>query len=751
MKLKSISFNNFKYVPNNKQIDMSFDDFNLIIMGGPNGYGKTTIFDAIELLITGNIKHFNSDLPNRGKENISVLANNPKQDITIIGQFSVLDDVFVIQRVFESKNNFESLIYKNDDIITNDELYLFLGINKSFFDLGIYVSQMDSLNFLQQKYKTRKEFITDILDNQQIEKTLEQYKEIKVGLESKFKAYEEEVISNLNSLKETEKVLREKIKGIQLSEEKIPYVRLFPNKKFIFDKEVFDKEDSFDVVISPLNELIEYTKYYEDFLVKQRNLEIGKYLDLDKKIYLTEYYSNEIQSCNDNLDLIKQIKIVQKTKQEYDQKKFSFSDEIANILGLDTTIINKIKELLLNKSNIEKNMSDTQTLITNLLNKRNELIKLFDSSVEKGAIASNSCPLCGRIYEDLESLFVSTEESLKSNLGLVVDRLKEVLNELSNIFKSHIINKIEELVFQNKDLLEKYTLLNAYLSIDSNELNEYLTKNNIKFCNSSEPVDFTVFEQKYIDLIEIFKNFIKPEKAVISDEMYIKFQQISLEYYNQRTPYNEKDLLAKKFYIASIFSNSLNAELQSITGLFGNLDKAYRQQKDLYNNKIRVLSKLIDKYSDAYKEYQSSIVQNIAIPMFIFSGKIIQNYPLGLGVSMDVQNNAVVFKSGGKKTDIFNSLSTGQLNGVIISLLLSINEVFTSEESIKILLIDDPLQSIDDISAISFIDLLSENFNDTQILLSTHEDDKLKLISKKYEQSNNRSKVFNMQSEYLKI
>ncbi len=137
--------------------------------------------------------------------------------------------------------------------------------------------------------------------------------------------------------------------------------------------------------------------------------------------------------------------------------------------------------------------------------------------------------------------------------------------------------------------------------------------------------------------------------------------------------------------------------------------------------------------------------------MFIFSGKIIQNYPLGLGIAMEVRDNAVMFKSGERESDIFNSLSTGQLNGVIISLLLSINEVFTTEESIKILLIDDPLQSIDDISSISFIDLLSEHFKNTQVLISTHEDDKLKLISRKYEQNDNRTRVFNMQDEYLRI
>ncbi|KIM06814.1 MAG: hypothetical protein KU38_12030 [Sulfurovum sp. FS08-3] len=54
-KIDSIRIFNFKV----------FDDFaidfktsSLVLLGGPNGYGKTTIFDAVELALTGNIERF---------------------------------------------------------------------------------------------------------------------------------------------------------------------------------------------------------------------------------------------------------------------------------------------------------------------------------------------------------------------------------------------------------------------------------------------------------------------------------------------------------------------------------------------------------------------------------------------------------------------------------------------------------------------------------------------------------------------
>lgn len=751
MKLISIGFNNFKYVPENKRLKLDFNESNLIIMGGPNGYGKTTIFDAIELLITGDIKHFNEDLLNRGKESISVLAHNSNCDIVVAGEFFQNEHSFSVQRVFKSEDNFKSVIFINDEETTESELYAFLGINKNLFDLGMYVSQIDSMNFLQQKYKMRKESITGILDNQDIENRLAKFKEIKKTLESQYKTHEEKVLSEIKSSKEKEESIRKQIEKIQLSNTSLSFVKLFPSKEYAFDKEYFDKDDTFDAITSPLNDLIDYTKQYPDFLVKQNNLEIEKQINIDKKVYLAEYYSDDIRVCNESIDLIKKLKVLQTVKQNFDQKKFIFTDDVAKTIALDDEISSRVKQLLLTKSNIEDNMTNTQGLITDILNKRNDLINAFKSSVEQNAIASDNCPLCGRPSDELMALIIKSEESLKSNLGLVADRLKEVLNELESIFINNVINKIDGLIKENKSLIQKYTLLSSYLNIDSKELKLYLQKENLAFSNESDGIEFSVFEKEYIALIERIKSKIIPEKIVIPNETYIKYQQISKEYFNYNQPYSTQSLTAKKLYIASVFSSKMNDELKTIIGSREKLENTLKKQQNIFEEKTVVFTKLISKYNDAYKEYQSSIAQNIAIPMYIFSGKIIQNYPLGLGITIDVQNNAVVFKADGKDSDVFNILSTGQLNGIIISLLLAINEVFSSEDGAKILLIDDPLQSIDDISAISFIDLLSSHFGDTQILLSTHEDDKLKLISRKYEQNNGQAKIFNMQDVYLTI
>lgn len=157
MKIKTIMFRNFKYVTNDKEMKVNLQNAESLVLGGPNGYGKTTIFDALELLITGKIKHFNAKLLNRGEESIAVLANDRSHDIYIAAEFVLDEDIFLIERRFIQKNNFNSSLTKDSESINDDELFSLLGIRPNLFDLGIYISQIDSLNFLQRKYKNRKE------------------------------------------------------------------------------------------------------------------------------------------------------------------------------------------------------------------------------------------------------------------------------------------------------------------------------------------------------------------------------------------------------------------------------------------------------------------------------------------------------------------------------------------------------------------------------------------------------------------
>lgn len=52
MKIEKLLIKNFKNIQNTSIINF---DKNISLLIGPNGFGKTTIFDAIELALTGTI------------------------------------------------------------------------------------------------------------------------------------------------------------------------------------------------------------------------------------------------------------------------------------------------------------------------------------------------------------------------------------------------------------------------------------------------------------------------------------------------------------------------------------------------------------------------------------------------------------------------------------------------------------------------------------------------------------------------
>ena len=61
----------------------------------------------------------------------------------------------------------------------------------------------------------------------------------------------------------------------------------------------------------------------------------------------------------------------------------------------------------------------------------------------------------------------------------------------------------------------------------------------------------------------------------------------------------------------------------------------------------------------------------------------------------------------------------GQLAALVISFTLALNKKYSLD---KLLLIDDPVQTLDELNISAFIEVLRNDFSDRQIFISTHED-----------------------------
>lgn len=111
---------------------------------------------------------------------------------------------------------------------------------------------------------------------------------------------------------------------------------------------------------------------------------------------------------------------------------------------------------------------------------------------------------------------------------------------------------------------------------------------------------------------------------------------------------------------------------------------------------------------------------------------------------------AIVHKDENEeKQDILYSMSSGQLSAVAISFLLCMNQVYGKHNPCSVLLIDDPVQTIDDVNIVGLVDLLRYEFEDRQIFISTHEQTFEWFLRYRYSKADKAVKIFNMKEIML--
>lgn len=199
------------YVENYKLFAFKEVDFRnalLSIFDGPNGYGKTSIFDAIELLITGEISRVKDSEAIDGKRAYETvfLAKDTKKDVIIKGEFEDENKemtLVLVARVsgiglngkqINPKNIFADVEYyilpsydieidKWDEyLISRDNIgsvreSFFGKQNLEKFTLFHYIRQEDRLAYFRQNEKARSSTIESLLG---VESERSQYKKMKV-------------------------------------------------------------------------------------------------------------------------------------------------------------------------------------------------------------------------------------------------------------------------------------------------------------------------------------------------------------------------------------------------------------------------------------------------------------------------------------------------------------------------------------------------------------------------------------------
>lgn len=767
-KISKLQIQAFKAFTN---IEFDFKKSSLVTLEGPNGYGKTSTFDAIELLFTGRISRISDlyklimvDTKKKFKDNLYWNKKNGEVDLKIKVELmnDIDDEKFFFARIGfindlkvetnNKANNFDIFsLYKLDEFdsestdskLENNFFEQFFGESFCYnYPMLNYLHQGQSQFIFSKKITDRKKALEELIRTTEIKRSIDICNKTEIRLTKIVNEKKNEIDEISNKLKI---ILGEKIKD---SEDEVTYKKISTQRTSPKwdDEEIFlqDSDANYNNYIKEIDLLIDCCKRKEDIRIRNKNLAIEKFITDNDSLLLL------LVSIGKHIIKFDSLQLVHKKLLQIDQvlliltKDFNVisQEEIAKLSSLGVIVSKNLQENIIEKDKKLALLSDKKVKLLEL-NKMRE--NLFEKHKESFGEDSTICALCGVDWKSVEKLI----ENIRVISDLYINEIGSANEDLDKICLkiSSELTLIKELYVKEKDsFLEKFNInLFSKLNINRNffetlnSLSSRLDKMAISY--SSEYTDDEV--ELKIRKDKIISNLRKLKKTE-GDVLPIGWEEaISVTFAKNTDFYDllEDDLNHKKNYINKKFKEFKDAELQQ-------LNKLLKEKINLYNANLNAKAKIIRLKKiliETERDYSSRIIANIELIFHIYSGRLIQNYQRGLGLFIDYAEGQQIRFCTAESSDHDATLamSSGQLAALSLAFFLSLNRVY-SENSL--VLIDDPVQSLDEINIASLTDLLRCELKDRQLIISSHEDDISKYMRYRFERAGLSQVSIHMQS-----
>lgn len=768
-RLKKLVIHNFKLF---SHTEINIGTTKLVMLDGPNGYGKTSIFDALEYLFTGDVKRISESKV--CKTNISFeedcLIKNPSDGTQtyVEGVFEEAEKFKIIRKLSEGKgaeNNpskiksrTKTTLVWNEETVCDDanvdeankEISLRLG--KGILDHYLqfyYVSQEGRLQFLSKSEENRNSELQKLFG---IDKEEENYQKVKDTLKV-FQNLKKKYSGEFETKKQEVKNIEKEMEGID-KESQVTYKDLIADNelKYPLWNQEHPRIENKDKLLE-MAERVRAAGYFSREIGLYRKDKKNNWIEdkikdketLKKFLYLNGH-SEELDSLKTELEQYHEIlKILGAAEREegggdYEKYNYKRLKEILN-LQVDLEEVTRIKNEIKDCRKNVKAEDTARDKITRLQDQLKKEWEAWQDSEYKG-LPDNQCPLCGQPYENKEALMQTLDSCRTALESGKEDSQKQVdqnINSLKEVYDLHCKIPIEE-------YLAKYKYHGSDISKELYADWDKISRGYRSFIEESEEYGisnkYTITEEDFDKADEIAEEFtvwLKELKSVLSDEYYDhkeKYQYdniLSLDYQNSREKVKvitEEEVEAKIRYIEQEYYGGRQKELEVKKEEQKTLEERVKKLTSVEGN----LKNLQDKVKQIINDYKSELVNQLKIPFYLYSGRILQNYPGGLGIWMqEVKGGKIRFATERRKEhDVLYTLSSGQLSAVAIAIALTLNKTY-AQQSLKCMFIDDPIQTMDELNIASFVEVLRTDFTEYQFILSTHEDDFSDYIRYKFE------------------
>ncbi|RWU24968.1 recombinase RecF [Pseudomonas alkylphenolica] len=767
-KISKIEVSSFKAF---KHISLDLGDSYLLTLDGPNGYGKTSIFDAIELLLTGQINRIQnlfSTLLTRNKrdyaDNLFWNNRSGENDLYIKIEFSTSNRKLVLARhcpvaIFKKPANNRADKYENFKLyeLPEFESLDFTKINQrdnNFLDEIFgknFRENFSFLNYLEQgqnrllhtRVDERKDKLGNLFNISDIESEIDNCTNIYNKLTKRIndperKAQAESLTEEINTLRG----------ALQAQTGVIEYKKLSTTDI----QPAWDKEILFSTYSA-----VDHTTYQES---------VRKIIDLLplKATIRTRVHNEAIDTDIDrNEESLKSLAQFGKDLGKLDtleaiKKKIDELERAAGIIKRGATVI-KLKEaqslpnwaegrLEWFESQIEarNNLQEKSSTNANVAAELERLKRQLLEEHKKSYPDDQLCPLCGADWEDHKSMVDAIAERAKqisdslgqdgkdlikliatmhAELGLIDTDIQSDLKNLSPTFDQKLHAELTKIKLRLPAITQ---------------LLENLQRENIQPTDSFTDVDDIINER-----LDKLKEALRSKKQVEADALALPedWRETTKSAFKDLQDFyiiTAEDLNGKEQYISIKANEAQSSRLQTCIG-----DLKLIQKETLAAQKVQAkVEKLRTTLKKTEQNYTDHTISAIELIFHIYSGRLIQNYQRGLGLFIESREGTQLRFLTAEKSehDAVMSMSSGQVSALSLAFFLSLNKVYAR---VPLILIDDPSQSLDEVNVASLTDLLRCELKHCQLVVSSHEEDISAYMRYRFDRAGLSTSSLNMQ------
>lgn len=750
-KILEVEINNFRGYKH-KLFKFKEED-QVIVLSGPNGYGKTSFIDAIEWCLTSDVRRISEDASARKEKSLNLMKKglikhiySGAEQVSVKVKFKLGNESVTITRKSAPHSstfiNQDTLITisKSDDIIGDSIDELFSGnisISQHFYDhficsqeknLKIYGKGRKDLYNLFKLYlgtNTQTSLLNTKLDNLLEQETSKQtLLATELDKASQFLSAESEQEDINNILIQLNKLDSEFNPEFDIN-------RLQENHLLIKNKLTHKRN------ILRLKEIMETTTHYAAHL-EYRQLK-ARYDDFTQNIMgkFPEYLeliektkSDNLSSINNKLNFINNLLVDIEGLKISRPVSYVNLHEISNKIDLGGDK-NYFEEILRNYKELEEKYIKLSKYLSESKkgDRFEEATKLLVSNAEiwiEYVSRTQECPLCRRPN--------ISPDKLSKAIEITKESLSEHAKELSNKQEHHrrlletLNQQIDELLLKLKQITINRQIYLSGIKSAFDVLDNYLSK--LKAYNIPS-------QDLAIELLEQYRVKMKDTMDLHNGSKYLEYLQIEPPILEGKIRENNIILEQQdKKEIASIDKETLNQSIELLIKLDNYISNSkYLKKKNSLEheitqarNIIKKINTLKTKIDQAEGEYESFVSKKIEDVINIIYKKINRHTNFAdLEIKRPETKATNLAITVEDDINFSNVMSTGQITSVSLSFFIAL-ALIENSSNFKAYFMDDPIQHLDDVNILSFVDLLCNQFRSNkrfaeQLFITTCDED----------------------------